>query len=180
MRIFHAKLLDDTLEGNGVFLEPSWPFAALLGRAESLKFFCVADQIVGTPTLDITIYGGNAGDSDETTKSVIHAALSSGSNTLTGTYSPADPTYPPPRYPFVVASISGAGAKAHVSLWVCGRGPQLIEALPAASSGFAAQYSAAKMLLDEDRLPFKKQVLRQGASLFVPPEVLLPSCSWER
>jgi len=180
MRIFHAKLFDETLEGNGAFLEPSWPFTALLGRAESLKFFCVADQVVGAPTVDVTIYGGNAGDSDETTKSVINAPLSAGSNTLTGTYSPADPTYPPTRYPFVVVSISGAASKAHVALWVCGRGPQLIEALPSVSSTFADQYAAARMLADEDRLPSKKKVLRQGASVFYPPELFLPSLKWDR
>lgn len=178
MRLFQALILDEHLEGTA-FYESSYAWGFLLARAEALKFICVADQVTGTPTLTISLSGGNMGDSGETTKlNLISGGLAAGTNLLTGTYSAADTTFPPPRHLIVDASLSGNTA--HVRLWVCGRGPQLLEAIPQASASLSAQAAAARMLADEDRLPLNKRVLRQGQSAFFPPELLLPSLKWER
>lgn len=181
MRLFNAQLLDEHLEGGGAFTEPPWAWACFLARAEALKFFCVTDQVTGSPTLNVDLLGGNAGDPDEMTKqALINKVLAAGTTVITATYSSQDAKFPPPRHLFIVASIAGAGTKAHVQLWVCGRGPQLLEAIPPASASFASQYAAARVLADEDRLPLKKVVLRAGASVFYPPELFLPSLKWER
>jgi len=180
MRLFNAEIFDETLEGDLAHAEAPYGWNLLLARAEALKFFCVADQVTGTPTLSVTLSGQNAGDSGEQTKIVINKALAAGTNLVTGAYSSQDPLFPPLRYLFVSVQITGANTKAHIRLWACGRGPQLLEAIPPASAQFSEQHAAAKMLADEDRLPLKKQVLRQGASLFYPPELFLPSLTWER
>jgi len=52
--------------------------------------------------------------------------------------------------------------------------------IPATAATFSSQLAAARMLEDEDRLPPRKRVLKQGASLFYPPELLQPSLKWDR
>ena len=180
MRLFHAQILDEHLEG-GSSVQIAEPWACFLARAEMLKFTCIADQVSGTPTLTLLLFGGPAQYINEDTKTLLNAIpLVSGTNLFSATYSPQDATYPPLRHLYLEADMGGTAPKAHIQLWVCGRGPQLLEAIPPVSASFAAQYAAAKMLEDEDCLPQKKRVLRQGASLFYPPELFLPSLKWER
>jgi len=185
MRLFQALLVDEHLEdgGSGQTVVTSNGWSLLLARAESLKFTCIADQISGatTPVIRIHLLGTNSDGIGEFTKPLLDQAIQAGVNSDILPYGPEDATYPPPRYLAVsVGIIGGVGRKAHVKLWVCGRGPQLLEAIPPASASFSAQYTAAKMLDEEDSVSLKKQSLRQGASLFYPPELFEPALRWER
>jgi len=85
-------------------------------------------------------------------------------NVISPGFTITDPNYPPSKHLYVHAFFSaGTNPTAHVQLWVCGRGPQAIEQMPAQPS-FAAQYAAAKMLEDENRLPARKRLLAPGRS----------------
>lgn len=180
MRLFNAKIIDRHLEGDGAGVESSDGWACLLARAESLKFLCVVDEVSNAPTLTIDFYGALADvSSPELTKRLVSQPVS-GPTTIAATFTAQDSGFPPPRHLFVVASIAGAGGVAHLRVWACGRGPQLLEATPAAQATFASQLVAARMVADEDRLPGQKRLLKQGASLFYPPELWEPSLKWER
>ena len=185
MRLFQALLLDVELSAGYSLQKASDAWACLLSRAESLRFTCIVDQVGGTsPTFSLNLYGSAIpnGAAVYAEKIVLlnAAALVSGPNALTASYLPTDPTNPPSKELFVEASIGGTGQTAHVRVWVCGRGPQLLEALAPVSPTFAAQYSAARMTDDQNRLPGRKRALPQGASLFYPPELFFPSLTWER
>jgi hypothetical protein len=183
LRLFQAKLIDEFLEdpnGAGAFAISSTSWACLLPRAEALKFTCVVDTVTGSPTLILNLLGSNSDWNYLELTKPLFAASVSGVTTITPFYSPADATYPPPRHLFLEAVVTGSGTKAHVKLWVCGRGPQLLEPTPPAPPTFAAQYDAARFIADEDRLPGKKRALKQGASLFYPPGLFLPSLKWDR
>jgi hypothetical protein len=183
VRIFNAKIIDAHLEdssGGGAGAESSTAWACLLPRAETLKFTCLIDTVTGSPTFTLKVLGSNADwNYQETTASTTTAPFSS-ATTVILVYSTSDPHYPPPRHLIVTATITGSGTKGHVKVWVCGRGPQLLEAMPPAGASFVAQYAAAKMIEDEDRLAGRKRALNQGASLFYPPELFLPSLKWDR
>lgn len=183
MRLFQAQVLDEFLEGDGASGEPAHSWGLLLARAESLKVTCIVDTVVASPTLTVTLLGGISDVTYfEATKSPIVPAtgLGTGTTVLTGTYSGLDAGFPPPRHLTLNAVINGAGGKAHVRMWVCGRGPQLLEALPPSQATLPAQLDMARRLADEGRLPLKKRVLSPGASVFYPPDLWLPSLRWER
>lgn len=187
MRLFNAKIIDRRLEGDSVAMA-SEAWACLLARAESLKFVCFVDQVINSPVLHLELFG-SAIDADliqsfigfEIVKSlkVLSDGTVTGATTITAAYSQTDGAWPPPKHLFVEATLTGATGTAHIEVWVCGRGPQLLEAAPATST-FAAQLAAARACEDENRLPSCKRVLRQGASLFYPPELFEPSLKWDR
>lgn len=182
MRLFHAQLLRDHLEGDGDLVLSSMAWTCLLSRAEALKFICVTSGVSGgTPQLTLTLAGAADFGYFETSKALLsQVPLSSTGNTFQVSYSASDSTNPPPKHLFLEATLNGTDPKALVEVWVCGRGPQLLEATPPAVPSFQAQYAAAKMLEDEDRLPGRKRALPPGASLFYPPELFLPSLKWDR
>lgn len=184
MRIFNAQLFDDRMEGSGAALRCSKPWGCLLSRAESLKFTCIVDQVSGTtPALTLFLSGTPMGGDDyEQVARVLmnNVALVSGTNLFALWFNPSDFNYPAPKHLFVHAALTGTNPIANVRLWVCGRGPQLLEQIPAVQPSFANQYAAARMLDDENRLPLQKRTLAQGKSLFYPPELFLPSLKWER
>lgn len=184
MRLFQAEILDEWLEdstGFGATVATSNAWALLLARAEYLKFTFVIDQIVApVPTFAASLFGMNSDGLGELTMAFSLDPLVAGSNILTGTYGPGQATYPAPRYLVLTASIVGAGKRGHVRIWVCGRGPQLLEAVPPTPASFRTQYAAARLLADEDRVSLKKDSLRPGGSLFFPPELSEPSLKWER
>lgn len=178
MRIFHAKIMDHYLEGSAVLSSLGWAY--LLSRAEILKFICIASGT--SSSFSLVLLGAATGfaNSLETTKLLIDQVPVSGTQTFQVSYSQADVTNPPPRLLFVEAFASGTNPHVHAQVWVCGRGPQKLEDIPATAPSFRAQLAAAKMLEDEDRLPSKKRALPQGSSLFYPPELFVPSLKWER
>lgn len=174
MRLFQAKILDDYLEGTTGSLVTSAAWSCLLARAESLKFTCLADQVSGPPTVRIDLLGSNSDGTGEFTKNLLlDTAIAAGMVPM-ATYGPGDTTYPPPRHLIVWARTTAGSGKAHLQIWVCGRGPQLLEAIPPTAASFGAQYAAARMMADEDNVALKKQALRPGASLFYPPELYDP------
>lgn len=185
MRLFNAQLFDRRIEGNGAIVIASAAWSSLLARAEALKFFCVVDQVsplVPAPTLTVGLLGsGEASFTDNEVTIVIPAtALNAGTNLLVGAYSPANTTYPPPKHLVVEAELDGTDAVAHARLWVCGRGPQLLETGAPSTATFAAQLAAARACADEDRMVGRKRVLRPGASYFYPPEMFEPTLKWDR
>jgi hypothetical protein len=182
VRLFHAKLMDEVLEGDGAAFLPSHPWAYLLPRAEALKFTCIVDDVAGSPTLSLLLYEGLASINwTSEVKTLLDAvSLVSGTNIFSSTYSPLDATNPPSRYLFPEAYIAGAEGKAHVRLWVCGRGPQLLESLGPTAASFPAELEAARRLEDEDRLISHKRLTRAGASQSFQPELFLPSLRWDR
>jgi len=185
MRLFNALILDEFIEGTGQ-PGPSLGWALLLARAETLKFTFIVDTISGTsPTLTVNLIG-SLGDDTSANAEVSKALLSNQSLTagvtsvVTATYSAVDATNPPLRYLSLATAVGGSSPKAHVRAWVCGRGPQLLEPIAKSPATFAAQYQAAKMLEDENRGAVQKRVTKAGTSLFYPPELFLPSLSWDR
>jgi len=183
MRLFNAEIFDEHLEdpagaGSGAISSVAW--ACLLARAETLRFTFLVDGVTGSPTLVVALIGSNADGYYQETEKYLYQNTVSSSTTIAATYSSTDVTYPPPRHLFVEALVFGAGTKLHIKVWVCGRGPQLLEPIPITTATFANQYAAARMIDDEDHLAGRKQVLKQGASLFYPPELILPSQKWER
>lgn len=178
MRLFNAKLLDHFLEGSGAYIDSSESWDRLITRADSIRFICIVDEVTGTPTLTVSMYASALDTADDGT--VLVNSLVSSSTIFSASYTPQSPTYPPLRHVFLQATISGAGTKAHVQLWACGRGPQLLEPMPAVTGSFAEQYAMAKLLAEESRVPSKRMVLRQGQSVFYPPELFLSSSQWER
>lgn len=184
MRLFHAQVLDVYLEGNLAYAYASEPWACLLSRAEALRFICVVDEVSGTsPALTMRIFGNAMPNNTyfETTTVLLSAvSLVAGPNTFATSYLVQDANNPPPKYLYLHTHITGTNPKAHVRAWVCGRGPQLLEQTPNVSATFAAQYAAARMITDEGLLPGRKRSLPQGASLFYPPELFLPTLTWER
>lgn len=178
MRLFHAQIIDEVLEGDATTAECSLAWSYLLPRAESLKFTCVVDQVSGTaPTFSLDLYEGTAADF----RLMTHLVPASGiPATLSGAYSITDPTYPPGRYLVPIATLNGSnGPKAHVRIWACGRGPQLLEAMPGQAS-LAVMYQAARMIEDEDRLPARKRSLKQGASAAHSAALFDPALRWDR
>jgi hypothetical protein len=182
VRIFNAKIMDKRLEGDGSGALVNTAWGALLVRAETLKFTCALDQIANSPTVSVDLGGASQADFNnaEYLKTLVTAGPLSASTTLSAVYSLADGTWPPPKYIIVLASLSGTDARARVQLWVCGRGPEPVEAAAPAASSFASQLAAARMCDDEDRIAGSKRRLRAGASLFYPPEVLQPGLKWDR
>jgi hypothetical protein len=178
-------ILDGYLEGAGASATASNGWGLLLARAESLKFTCIAEQVSSAPTIRIDLLGRNTDGQNEPTvggtctKILFNGVIQPGVNVLS-TYGPADATFPPPRYLQILAYTTAGSGKARLKIWACGRGPQLLEAIPSIASSFATQYAAAKMLNDEDMTPQQKEALRPGASLFYPPELFEPSLRWER
>jgi hypothetical protein len=182
MRLFQALIFDEYLEGpSSANTSNGW--SLLLGRAESLKFTCIADRVSSTPPVVTIKLRGRTSDSSRATatdflKTVFSGSVQAGPNPLLS-FGPADATYPPSRHVSLSVAVN-SGGNAHLKIWVCGRGPQLLEAIPPAAPSFAAQYAAARMLADEDRTSLKKELLRPGASLFYPPELFDASLKWER
>jgi hypothetical protein len=78
------------------------------------------------------------------------------------------------------ADLNGTTPKAHVRVWVCGRGPQLLDPMPMVQPSFSAQYQAARQLADEDRVSIAKRVTKPGVSQAFAPELFIPSLRWER
>lgn len=183
MRLFNARIIDKHLEGDGATALADEAWGCLLVRAEALKFVCLIDEVTNLPTITVDLLGAAAADfnnTEDTKKQLLSAGPLSAAKTVSGVYSPADTTCPPLKYLRIQAALSGADATAHVRLWVCGRGPQLLETTAPTSSTFASQLAAARMCEDENRLLGKKRLLRPGASLFYPPEVFEPSLKWDR
>jgi hypothetical protein len=182
MRLFNALIFDETLEGAGdTYCSFAW--SLLLARAEAMRFTAIADTVSGTATLTTILLAGvgdmSAFDELEFARPWDSAPLSSGT-VLSGSFSPADLGYPPSRYVMVLMRLAGTTPKAHVRLWVCGRGPQLLEQMPASAVTFAAQYQAARALDDENKPLPKKRLVKAGTSTFYPPELFLPSARWDR
>lgn len=139
MRLFHAQLLRDHMEGDGDLVLSSEAWACLLSRAETLKFICITSGVSGTtPQLTLTLAGAGADlEYAETTKALLsQVALSSTGDTFQLSYAAADSTNPPPKHLFLEATLNGTDPKALVEVWVCGRGPQLLEATPPAGGLF--------------------------------------------
>lgn len=188
MRLFNAKIIDRRLEGDTITMA-SEAWACMLARAEALKFVCFVDQVSTSPTLHVELFGGAiAADLEQSfmtfqylqsLKVLINQSVS-GAATISATFSPADATWPPPKHLFVEATLPGATGAAHIELWVCGRGPQLLEATPPSAATLPALLAAARACEDENRLPARKRVLRQGASLYYPPDLFEPSLKWDR
>ena len=180
MRLFHALLFDRYMEGTGI-TGASQAWHTLLPRAERLKFTFVVDTVSGsTPTLSATLYEGAAGFASLSTLKVLLNAevLTSGTSTYTATYTASDP-YPETGFMAILAQLGGGTPKAHVRMWVCGRGERLL-ARPAIPTSFAAEYQAARMLNEEDKSPGQKRLTRPGSSVFLPPELFSPSAKWEQ
>lgn len=187
MRLFHALVFEQYMEDAGfaALYKANEAWTLLLLRADTLKFFCVADGVSGvSPVLTMSLKGSPTAEfgNDEGTKTLFNGVtLNSGTNVLTATYSPLDTTYPAPGYLFLTAFLNGTTPKAHVRLWVCGRGEQALAMNAPATPAFAAQYAAARALDEEDKLLIRKRVSRPGAGVVIPPPDLFdPSIKWEQ
>lgn len=182
MRLFNALILDEHIEGTDATASCAQPWALFLPRAEALRFTCIVDEVAGaSPTLSVWLVGGTSDWNRTPTTKILANGVSLGTsgNAFAWAFSPQDAKYPPTRLLLLYAQVGGT-SKAHVRIWACGRGPEALDVVPAATPSFAAQYAAAKTIEDEDRLLSRKRLGGHGVSVLYPPELFLPSLHWER
>lgn len=137
MRVFHELILDKMIEGVA-FPNTSWDMRAAwmipLGYVERVAFMTVADIASGvTPSLAVNLYENPSGRYSEFRflKALNNGALSTTDTTVfKGQWSNGDGSYPPSKYLYVAAFLSGSNAKAHVRVWATGRGEQPLPAEP--------------------------------------------------
>lgn len=127
MRLFHAKIYDENVEGTtALYTDPS--HNSLLGSVEKLSIFAITDTVSGTtPTLTVQIE--ESGDQ-------VHWTNKAGTAEINGvTLSPTAITLavgrdtgatPSSGFLRLRVSLGTTSPKAHVRLWVTGRGEQAV------------------------------------------------------
>lgn len=125
MRLFHAQLYDENLEGTtALYTDPS--NNALLGSVEKLTLFTIADTVSGTtPTLTVQIeespdqvnWSNKAG-----TAEINAVALSTSQKTIT--VGRDNGSVPSAGFLRLRVVLGGTTPKAHIRIWVTGRGEQ--------------------------------------------------------
>jgi len=125
MRIFHIDLYDDNMEGTtALYTDPS--HNALLGSVEKLSIFAITDTVSGTsPTLTVQIE--ESGDQvhwvNKAGTPEINAVALSTSALTTAVGRDAGGT-PSNGFLRLRVVLGGTSPKAHVRLFVTGRGEQ--------------------------------------------------------
>ncbi len=127
MRIFHELIVDDYMEDTAVhFTKSHWN--ATIGNFETMRLFIVADRVSGTsPALFISLDETPIMDlsrlSGVTFAGLGTVPLVAGqTNTFTGAVSVSDPGMPASYALPIVYLLQGTSPKAHIRIWVTGRG----------------------------------------------------------
>lgn len=125
MRLFHVAVYDENVEGTGtLYTDPS--HNALLGSVEKLSIFAITDTASGTsPTLTVQIeesgdqvhWVSKAGTAEINAAAVSTTALTTAVGRDTG-------ATPSNGFLRLRVTLGGTTPKAHVRLWVTGRGEQ--------------------------------------------------------
>ena len=127
MRVFHSLVFDENIESTtDQFIDASWN--AQLGLPDKLTLFAVTDTVSGTsPTLAVQIQESpdqvhwlnksTAAEIPSTT------ALSTSANTVAVGRDPG--TTPSAAFVRLRIALGGTNPKAHVRVWVTGRGEQI-------------------------------------------------------
>jgi len=125
MRLFHAQIYDENIEGTtALYTDPT--HNGLLGSVEKLSIFALTDTVTGTtPTLTVQIE--ESGDQVHWTNKVATAEINGTtlSTTVVTTAVGRDGgNTPSAGFLRLRVSLGGTTPKAHVRLWVTGRGEQ--------------------------------------------------------
>lgn len=125
MRLFHAQIYDENVEGTtALFTDPS--HNGLLGSVEKLSIFAITDTVSGTsPTLLVQIE--ESGDQVHWVNKIGSAeipATAISTTALTTLVGRDQGTQPSQGFLRLRVVLGGTSPKAHVRLWVTGRGEQ--------------------------------------------------------
>lgn len=128
-RLFNELMVDEVINGVGPNFEvySLLPWNSILGAVDVLHFFVVVQRVQGgSPTLYVDLRETLDDDGAESTVKVLFnsIALTSGANVLRATYAPTD-TGPAARDMYLTVRLSGTDPKAHIRVWVSGRGASL-------------------------------------------------------
>src|SRR4051812_44198546 len=129
MRVFHSLVFDENIEATtNIYTDASWN--AQLGLPDKLTIFALTDTVSGTsPTLSVQIEEGpdqvhwqSKLGTATTTAEIFSTALSAAANTVAvGRDAGAVPSA---AFIRLRIALGGTSPKAHVRVWVTGRGEQ--------------------------------------------------------
>jgi hypothetical protein len=127
MRLFHAQIYDENIEGTtALYTDPT--HNGLLGSVEKLSIFAITDTVTGTaPTLTVQIE--ESGDQVHWTNKIATAEINGTSLSTTAVTTAVGRdagTTPSGGFLRLRVSLAGTTPKAHVRLWVTGRGEQAV------------------------------------------------------
>jgi hypothetical protein len=122
MRIFNELVFDEYMEGQAQYRRFHW--WPVLGNFETLRFFGVADLVPTTVSLNLTLYQlPTFSFTYAKALMAVSESLSAGQTTqFTEAMTPTSPGMPASGYYALVCSLATASRKAHVRIWVTGRG----------------------------------------------------------
>jgi hypothetical protein len=125
MRLFHAQVYDENIEGTtALYTDPS--NNGLFGSVEELSIFAVADTVSGTtPTLTVQIE--ESADQIHWVNKIPTAEINAQALSLTVktvVVGRDNGSVPSSGFLRLRVSLGGTTPKAHVRLWVTGRGEQ--------------------------------------------------------
>lgn len=142
MRVFHSLVLDENLEigtstastvGTTIYTDASWN--SQMGLPDKLTIFALTDTVTGTATgtgaPQLTVQIEESPDqvhfqSKTTTPEISSTTLSTAANTLAvGRDAGTTPSAAFIRLRTTLSVAGSTGGKAHVRLWVTGRGEQI-------------------------------------------------------
>jgi hypothetical protein len=128
MRVFHSLVFDENIESSAnLYTDASWN--SQLGLPDKLTIFALTDTASGTPTLSVAIEEGpdqvhwQGKLSTATTTADIFSTFATTANQILVGRDAG--TVPSAAFIRLRITLTGASAKAHVRLWVTGRGEQI-------------------------------------------------------
>lgn len=125
MRLFHAQIYDENIEGTtALYTDPT--HNGLLGSVEKLSIFALTDTVTGTtPTMTVQIE--ESGDQVHWTNKIATAEINATSLSTTAVTTAVGRDAggtPSAGFLRLRVVLGGASPKAHVRIWVTGRGEQ--------------------------------------------------------
>jgi hypothetical protein len=126
MRVYHALVFDENIEGNAaLYTDPS--FNAQLALCEKLYIYTLSDTVTGTATLTVQIedspdgvhFNNRTGTAEINAQSISATAVTTLVARDAGTNLAS-------AFARLRVSIGGTTVKGHVRIWVTGRGEQVM------------------------------------------------------
>lgn len=125
MRLFHELVFESFIEGAGTFTQPlHW--GPVMGGIDTMRFMICADKVSGSSLMLQVVAGQQpflSNVSAPNPGTVLNQALTAGQlNLFSGSIRPTDADAPASYNYHLAVSLSGTNPKAHVRIWVTGRG----------------------------------------------------------
>lgn len=124
MKIFHELVFDEFMEGNTTQYRARMHWWPVMGNVDTLRFYGVADYVSTAVDLNWTLYDVASLDTTHLhqVKAFTAVPLSAGqTKQFQSSVSDADAGMPA-SYGYILLCSLSAAAKAHVRIWVTGRG----------------------------------------------------------